>query len=264
MHSQNVEHVEHDAEHDEERTGDAGHAGDNRVLSLRERKKQATREALGAAAMRLALERGFDNVRVEDIAEAAGVSPRTFNNYFSSREEAICALRNAHVERIAAALRARPAGEPLLDALMNAVLADHGHGPNRDVAKLIHCTPSLSREFVRNVVQAQVPLMEAIADRTGTAPDDLLPEVISATVLGAQRVAMHRWMQSDEADSPSYKNVLRDVLNQLRALADPPQATAGDAASAAVSPASGPLLIIGSREIGGRENGHRENGHREH
>jgi AcrR family transcriptional regulator len=242
------EDVEQNVELDEEPNGDAGRPGDDRVLSLRERKKLATREALGAAAMRLALERGFDNVRVEDIAEAAGVSPRTFNNYFSSREQAICALRNAHVERIATALRARPPEEPLLDALINAVLADHGHGPNRDVAKLIHCTPSLAREFVRNVVEAQIPLMEAIADRTGTAPDDLLPAVISTTVLGAQRVAMHRWMQSDEADSPSYKDLLRDALNQLRALAEPTQATAGGTVSAAVSPASGPPLIMATRE----------------
>ena len=56
---------------------------------MRERKKLATREALSAAALRLALEHGPENVRVDDIAEAAGVSPRTYNNYFSSREQAI-------------------------------------------------------------------------------------------------------------------------------------------------------------------------------
>jgi AcrR family transcriptional regulator len=50
----------------------------------RERKKQATRKALRDAALRLALECGPDNVRV-DLAEAAGVSPRTYKN-FSSRE----------------------------------------------------------------------------------------------------------------------------------------------------------------------------------
>jgi len=54
---------------------------------LRERKKEATRQALQVAALRLALDRGPENVRVDDIAEAAGVSPRTYNNYFSSREQ---------------------------------------------------------------------------------------------------------------------------------------------------------------------------------
>src|SRR5207342_1939710 len=54
---------------------------------MRERKKLATRRALSAAALRLAREHGPQNVRVDDIAEAAGVSPRTYNNYFSSREQ---------------------------------------------------------------------------------------------------------------------------------------------------------------------------------
>src|ERR1700684_3472572 len=68
----------------------AGRPG--RPAGLRERKKLATRQALGAAAMRLAVERGLENVFVEDIAAAADVSPRTFNNYFASKYEAICAL----------------------------------------------------------------------------------------------------------------------------------------------------------------------------
>ena len=59
---------------------------------LRERKKLATRQALGTAAMQLAVERGLENVLVEDIAAAADVSPRTFNNYFASKYEAISAL----------------------------------------------------------------------------------------------------------------------------------------------------------------------------
>src|ERR1700712_4520395 len=63
----------------------------NETVTLRERKKRATREALQGAALRLALEHGPDNVRVEDIAQAAGVSSRTYNNYFSSREQAIVA-----------------------------------------------------------------------------------------------------------------------------------------------------------------------------
>jgi AcrR family transcriptional regulator len=99
---------------------------------LRERKKQATRKALREAALRLALERGRDDVRVDDIAEAAGVSPRTYNNYFSSREQAIVAAVTAEREaRVAAAVAGRP-GVPLgLRNLLGAVEAlEDGSGPS--------------------------------------------------------------------------------------------------------------------------------------
>jgi AcrR family transcriptional regulator len=89
---------------------------------LRERKKAATRRALGIAAMRLAVQRGLDNVLVEDIAAEAGVSTRTFNNYFASKHEAICALAMERGRLIGVALRNRPPSEPLMEAITSAVL----------------------------------------------------------------------------------------------------------------------------------------------
>src|ERR687885_962938 len=101
--------------------------------SLRERKKTATREALSAAALRLALEHGPENVRVDEIAEAAGVSPRTYNNYFSSREQAIVAAITAErALRLAAALRARPTAEPLAEAVVEAVVELYASEPAGD------------------------------------------------------------------------------------------------------------------------------------
>src|SRR5262249_2201202 len=79
---------------------------------LRERKKQATRDALRLAALRLAALRGWDQVRVEDIAAEAGVSTRTFNNYFTSKEQAFLATAYERAARAEAALAARPADEP--------------------------------------------------------------------------------------------------------------------------------------------------------
>ena len=88
-------------------------------------KKLAVRRALSSAAIRLALERGLENVTVEDITAEADVSVRTFGNYFSSKYEAICALGTDQARRIGAELLARPAREPLWEALVNAMLAHY-------------------------------------------------------------------------------------------------------------------------------------------
>ena len=69
--------------------------------------------AIPMAALRLAVERGLENVTVEDMTAEAGVSLRTFGNYFSSKYEAICAIGTDRARRIGATLLARPAGEPL-------------------------------------------------------------------------------------------------------------------------------------------------------
>ena len=78
-------------------TGTTVPAGETHA-SLRERKKLATRRSLRRAALDLVAERGFAHVTVEDIAEAADVSPRTFFNYFPSKE---AALFGTDPERIA-------------------------------------------------------------------------------------------------------------------------------------------------------------------
>jgi AcrR family transcriptional regulator len=159
---------------------------------LRERKKAATREALSAAALRLALAHGLENVRVDDIAEAAGVSPRTYNNYFASREQAIVAAVTAErTSRIAAALRAR-AGEPLAEAVVEAVVEQYVSEPTGDAFTLITTTPRLRAEFVDAVSAIQRPLADAIAERT-RGDDTLAPAVLAAAVSAAARVAVEHW-----------------------------------------------------------------------
>ena len=179
--------------------------GTNSGRGMRERKKIATRQALSAAALRLARERGPENVRVDDIAEAAGVSPRTYNNYFSSREQAIMvALAAERGLRVGTALRARPAGESLDQAVVAAVIEQYsGDGePDRDALALITSAPALQAEFLDTIAAIERPLAEAIAARTGSggSTDDqgeLGPEVLAAAVSAAARVAAERWLRPD-------------------------------------------------------------------
>lgn len=166
------------------------------MTGLRERKKQATREALREAALRLAVERGPDRVRVEDIADAAGVSPRTYNNYFASREQAIVAAVTADREvRVAAAIAARPTGARLADAVTEAV-AEQFTDPGRDareVLLLITGRVALREAFLDATAGIAPPLAAVIADRlTGTPPSTA--RVLAASVVAAVRIALEDWI----------------------------------------------------------------------
>ena len=164
---------------------------------LRERKKQATREALREAALRLAMERGPDQVRVEDIAEAAGVSPRTYNNYFASREQAIVSAVTADREaRIAAAVAARTAGMHLADAVTEAVVEQYTNtGEREHEALLLIITRTALRDaFLDATVDIEPPLTAVIAERLGDAGEHTA-RVLAASVAAAVRIALEAWLR---------------------------------------------------------------------
>ncbi|MGW7351569.1 TetR/AcrR family transcriptional regulator [Streptomyces sp. NPDC054784] len=163
---------------------------------LRERKKQATREALREAALRLAVERGPDQVRVDDIAEAAGVSPRTYNNYFASREQAIVSAVTADREaRIAAAVTARPTDVRLADAVTEAVVEQYTNpGEREQQALLLFTTQSTLRDaFLDAAADIEPPLTAAIAERLGDTGAHTA-RVLAASVAAAVRIALEGWL----------------------------------------------------------------------
>jgi AcrR family transcriptional regulator len=165
-------------------------------MGLRERKKAETRAALSWAAIRLTVERGFDALRVEDIAAAAGVSPRTFNNYFSSKAEAITSRHLDRLLRFAAEVRRRPPGESLWDALAAAAMAGFEPGPEvlahpvpdpvqwAAGLRVMVTEPALQGEMLRAGAAARAEIAAAVAERTGTDPGiDLYPNLVAAAVL---------------------------------------------------------------------------------
>ena len=187
---------------------------------LREGKKLAVRRALGAAALRLAMERGLENVTIEDITAEADVSLRTFGNYFSSKYEAICALGTERARRIGADLLARPALEPLWEAICNAVLA-HYEGADQAPGtewlaglELVMSAPAVRGEYLKATFEMQYALAEAIAARTGMdVEQDMYPQILAGAVTAAAEVAARRWAA---ADPPvPLRPLLRRALDQL-------------------------------------------------
>ena len=189
---------------------------------LRGRKKAATRAALSAATVRLARELGLDVVTVEAIAEAAGVSTRTFHNYFSSKEEAIMAYGRRIGQKWADMLLSRPAGEPIWDSI-EAVLLEVFDGGGEVIAdslvtaQLIETNPALLARKIDLHEWTQELLCRAIAERTGTnAETDLYPRLINFAAFGATRAAMDLWAGGHAGDR-SLADLIRDGVAQLRA-----------------------------------------------
>ena len=184
---------------------------------LRERKKQATRDALRLAALRLAALRGWDQVRVEDIAAEAGVSVRTFSNYFATKEEALLATGHQRAERIIEALADRPAGEPLWAALTGAIVDGFAvdESDMRQVVRL-QSAPLLTDEHLKTYAVIESGVAAAVASRIGADADrDLYPRLVAGAVLSAIRVAMEHWRQAGATEPLAA--VLRDALGQVAA-----------------------------------------------
>jgi AcrR family transcriptional regulator len=178
-------------------------------LGLRERKKADTRRALSDAALQLALEHGMENVTREDIARVAGVSLRTFSNYFAGKYDALAYRQSERLRRSIATLRRRPADEPLWTSITEAVLApldddfadvygNENDAPSRhelaEVRKLL-LSPDIRTAVTRGLFDEWV---EAIAERTGTDPvRDMYPRLVAAVVRAVGDTAMDAYMTAD-------------------------------------------------------------------
>ncbi|MFJ1896026.1 MULTISPECIES: TetR family transcriptional regulator [unclassified Streptomyces] len=205
---------------------------------LRERKKRATRNALAEAAVRLAAEHGVENVTVEAISEAAGVSPRTFFNYFPSHDDAFVLIDEAVGERIREAVRLAPADRPPLDVIRDALTDELGGFEQRKEfwalqAKVFQRSPHLIQRGLQAQVADQRALAAAIADwldtGTGTADaapasagapagprtaaDSLFPQLLAAIAQTAVRVAIEHWC--DHPGKVELADTFQEVFVQL-------------------------------------------------
>jgi AcrR family transcriptional regulator len=194
---------------------------------LRERKKRLMRRQLSDTAMRMFLQRGFDAVRVAEVAEACAVSEKTVFNYFPTKEalvldrleETMPALRNVLADRatnpIDAALR-------ILSQELDHVLASLRSAHDLATAMttyqrfgdLIRTTPSLRAHRNDMTDRFVAVAAELLADRAELRFDDPEPQIAAAALLGLWRVQFHslrRHMRADSTLNQIHQAVTTDV-----------------------------------------------------
>ncbi|MFD8282899.1 TetR/AcrR family transcriptional regulator [Streptomyces solisilvae] len=173
---------------------------------LRERKKIKTRQAIRRAALRLFAEQGYEATPVDRIARAADVSSSTVFRYFPAKEDIV--LTDEYDALMAEAIRERPRDEPPAASLRHAVaeLLGPSAGAEREelLARLalVRQVPALRARMSGCLADSGALLGEALAERSGRAPDDFEVRVAVGAVLGALREAVFHCLDHGLACGP--------------------------------------------------------------
>lgn len=169
--------------------------------SLRERRRRQTAREIHDAAIDLTIERGFGELTVELIAERSGISPRTFFNYFSSKEQAVLygpdELSADDVDVFVNGESGVPR-DVLKDLVMLLATGVGAFGPRaaelRTINQLAQEHPSIRAELLLVFEEREQHLVGLAAQRLGRrGADEKYAELLAALAFTAVRVALHRW-----------------------------------------------------------------------
>jgi mycofactocin system transcriptional regulator len=163
------------------------------------RPPSTTRRHLQQIALELFCQHGYDDVTVDDLAAAAGISRRTFFRYFPSKADALMGDFDGEVANLRQALRETDVELPLIEAIRSAVVAAHGD-PLEDPAELRHRL-TLQRHYPALLANAflhyeiwQRAIAEFAALRLDQSLDDLMPQAIAGAVYGVTDAAYQAWL----------------------------------------------------------------------
>jgi AcrR family transcriptional regulator len=201
------------------KTTTAPEGGAGSVLGLRERKKRATRQALRQAAVRLFRERGIETVTVEDICASAGVSPRTFFNYFTAKEEVLVPWDPDIIESTARRVLAQPPDDPPLrvaHTVLAAAIETAMAAPTwRDQARLLRDKPELMRRVATAWRALEAALADGLAQRLGRDREDRYVRLLSATATTAMRSSIQSWHRAHpDTDLHDFLDEAFDLLGR--------------------------------------------------
>lgn len=194
--------------------------------SRRELNKAATRQAISDSTLGLLRSAGPGNFTVEDIAESAGISRRTFFNYFSSTEAAIASVTHGFLDTALEQFRLRPADEPILESARAALveLADPMTvAPMAELFSLTQASPLLARSELEAWDHCTEQIIAAARERAARNPavamDELYLQALAGSVISCGKAAMEVWFSRCGTDlSAESLAILRQLLIDSMAL----------------------------------------------
>jgi AcrR family transcriptional regulator len=162
------------------------------TTGLRERRKQQTRQAISDIATRLFATRGYDEVTISQVADAAGVAKMTVTNYFPRKEDLVFDRAEPIIGHLAKVVAERQGGESMLAAIRrdyaeSAARADVTLGlASPAFARMITSSPALASRGLEMLYQRELALAAAISADTGA--DDVTAQLTAAQLASVHRV----------------------------------------------------------------------------
>jgi AcrR family transcriptional regulator len=183
--------------------------GDRRGDVLRARRRLRMETEIEEIALELFAQRGFEDVTIDEIADAAAISRRTFFRCFGSKEELLLRGVRRRVDRFIEAFGARPVDEPLLEALRAAVLETaEGYEADRDalvrLERIIADAPGVLARSIGEPTALMDTIIGMVAVRLDTDPAaDMRPAIIANSVVFSGHVALQMWLHRPGSDYPA-------------------------------------------------------------
>ena len=181
------------------RAQEAWHRTQNPDEGLRERKRRLTRQLISDAATTMFATRGFDNVRVSEVADRVGVSEKTIYNYFPTKESMVLDIADESVEALARALRERRSDESLTEVVVRAIKADTARFDQAPEAltefvpkfvAMIQGTPALRAAWLELHDRLATVARDELAAQAGIDPRDPEPTAAGRALAGLVEVGM--------------------------------------------------------------------------
>jgi AcrR family transcriptional regulator len=173
--------------------------GGTRSFDLRERKRTRTRLMIQSEALRLFDEKGYAQTTVEEIADAAAISPRTFFRYFPSKEDVV--IWDEYDPLAADLLVSRPDDEPFAEAFRAVLRETLGGLHRRDPARLLArvrlavTVPEVRARFFDEQTRGIEQFAQLLVRKRGAPTDELEMRVVASALLGAVTVALDLWQK---------------------------------------------------------------------
>ncbi|MFF4309828.1 TetR family transcriptional regulator [Streptomyces sp. NPDC001507] len=195
--------------------------------TLRERKKQRTRDMLLRSALELFVTQGYEHTTVDEIAAAVDVSQRTFFRYFASKEDVAFFVPRLTEEHYAEAVRRRPPEEPPLEALRRSIMdswdtieeAIERYVPIElflRTYKMIEATPALFAAHLRRQAETEEEIARIVAGREGVDPDtDPRPRLVVAVFGAVIRVTERHWSVGADFSITAIRELTASYLDQV-------------------------------------------------